>query len=120
MVRGHPAGGHKLALVFNDHKKQSRASLPGCSRCRSLLRIALSGDDGEHWERVATVEDEVDHSLRIHYPTLTQRGCELLVAGYRSTLTPPQGSASSTRHCLIGASHPTNVRTVYTACIVPK
>ena len=75
-----PRGGHKLALVFNDHKKQSRASLPGCSRCRSVLRVALSGDDGEHWDRVATVEDEVDHSLRIHYPTLTQRGCELLVA----------------------------------------
>ena len=25
-------------------------------------------------------QDEVDHSLRIHYPTLTQSGCELLVA----------------------------------------
>ena len=71
---------HMLALVFNDHKKQSRASLPGCSRCRSMLRVAVSGDDGERWERIATVEDEVDHSLRIHYPTLTQRGCELLVA----------------------------------------
>lgn len=77
---GGDSGGHQLALVFNDHRKQSRASLPGCSRCRSMLRVALSGDDGEHWQRVATVEDEVDHSLRIHYPTLAQRGCELLVA----------------------------------------
>ena len=48
--------------------------LGGCSRCRSMLRVAVSGDDGERWDRVATVEDEVDHSLRIHYPTLTQRG----------------------------------------------
>ena len=42
--------------------------------------MALSFDDGEKWERVATIEDEVDDSLRIHYPTLAQRGCELLVA----------------------------------------
>jgi hypothetical protein len=89
--------GHKLALVFNDHKKQSRASLPGCSRCRSMLRIALSADDGETWERVATVEDEVDHSLRIHYPTLTQRGCELLVAYSRFYKHDPPDEDAFTR-----------------------
>ena len=41
----------------------------------------LSSDEEElAWTKVEELEMDVDGSLRSHYPTLLQRGCELLVA----------------------------------------
>lgn len=68
-----------LVLVFNDQKRRER-SMPTCHKCRTMLRLAVSRDEGRTWTRAATVEDEVHSSLRIHYPTLAQVGCDLLVA----------------------------------------
>eukprot|EP00238_Polyblepharides_amylifera_P000646 CAMPEP_0196570914 /NCGR_PEP_ID=MMETSP1081-20130531/1069_1 /TAXON_ID=36882 /ORGANISM="Pyramimonas amylifera, Strain CCMP720" /LENGTH=419 /DNA_ID=CAMNT_0041887605 /DNA_START=333 /DNA_END=1592 /DNA_ORIENTATION=- len=76
----HPSG--VLALVFNDHAKPP--GLPGplinCVKCRTNLRVALSFDDGNTWDRVATIEDQIGTTLRFHYPTLQQYGCSLFVA----------------------------------------
>ena len=105
MIRLHPSG--DLLLAFNDHKrpmllrrpeasvhrrrrdllvniaKMDRAPITGeCKKCRSHLRLALSRDNGATWQRVASLEEEVDspHELRISYPTLAQRGCDIFVA----------------------------------------
>ena len=51
-----------------------------CVKCRTKLRVALSLDGGGTWARAASVEEEVGASLRFHYPTLHQYGCQLLVA----------------------------------------
>ena len=75
LIRLRPGG--LLALAFNDHAKHPAK---GCSRCRTFLKVALSSDEGKTWTRIRELEMDVDGSLRSHYPTLLQRGCELLVA----------------------------------------
>ncbi|KAK3235082.1 hypothetical protein CYMTET_54697 [Cymbomonas tetramitiformis] len=95
--------GKELALVFNDHAKaRSRAkdentkeiNEKGCKKCRTKLSVALSTDNGLTWPRVGMVEGEVDSTLRIHYPTILQRGCKLLVAYSRFHKIPVSPSSS--------------------------
>ena len=89
MIRLQPSG--LLALAFNDHAKHPAK---GCSRCRTFLKVAVSSNDGNTWTRIRELEMDVDGSLRSHYPTLHQRGCEVLVAYSKFyTIEPPQGSA---------------------------
>ena len=89
MIRLQPSG--LLALAFNDHAKHPAK---GCSRCRTFLKVALSSNSGKTWTRIRELEMDVDGSLRSHYPTLLQRGCEVLVAYSKFyKIEPPQGSA---------------------------
>lgn len=89
MIRLQPRG--LLALAFNDHAKHPAK---GCSRCRTFLKVAVSSNDGKTWTRIRELEMDVDGSLRSHYPTLLQRGCEVLVAYSKFyKIEPPQGSA---------------------------
>ena len=46
----------------------------GCTRCRTNLKVALSGDGGSTWRVVAELEDAVAPTLRFHYPTMQQAG----------------------------------------------
>ena len=89
MIRLQPSG--LLALAFNDHAKHPAK---GCSRCRTFLKVAVSSNSGKTWTRIRELEMDVDGSLRSHYPTLLQRGCEVLVAYSKFyKIEPPQGSA---------------------------
>jgi predicted neuraminidase len=85
MIRLKPSG--FLALAFNDHSKKLGH---GCSRCRTHLKIAISEDQGRSWLRVRSLETDIDSSLRSHYPTIVQRGCELLVAYSKFYKRPPK------------------------------
>jgi len=89
LIRINPGG--ELALVYNNHAK-ARSKVKsgalhyqellsgGCKKCRTFLTVALSTDgQGAKWKEVATIETEVGETLRMHYPTLLQRGCELFV-----------------------------------------
>ena len=87
MIRLQPSG--LLALAFNDHAKHPAK---GCSRCRTFLKVALSSDEGKTWTRIRELEMDVDGSLRSHYPTLLQRGCELLVAYSKFYKIEPTGA----------------------------
>ncbi|XRA96801.1 sialidase [Pycnococcus provasolii] len=102
MIRLRPSG--DLLLAYNDHKrpmlmrrpisgewggippdmdKMDKMPIVGeCKKCRSHLRLAISRDGGASFQRVASLEEEVDspHELRISYPTLAQRGCDVFVA----------------------------------------
>jgi len=81
LVRLQPNG--ELVLVYNDHlnpNKDPKLSRQGCTKCRTNLRVAISYDNGATWRALADLEDEVKPSLRIHYPTLQQYGCKLMVA----------------------------------------
>jgi hypothetical protein len=59
--------------------------------------VALSLDDGATWARVASVEEEVGASLRFHYPTLHQYGCQLFVAYSTFCTFTPAGSPPPSR-----------------------
>jgi hypothetical protein len=83
--------GRELVLVYNNHAKprtkvavghQHARDLTagGCRKCRTFLTVAVSTDGGVQWREVATVESQVAETLRMHYPTLMQRGCEVYVA----------------------------------------
>ena len=61
------SSGH-LALALNSHAKLTRPF----RRVRSLLDIAVSGDDGRTWTRIARLDGEMEEGLRAHYPTLLQ------------------------------------------------
>jgi len=70
-----------LALVYNDHTKPPDVpGMPECIKCRTKLSVALSMDSGNTWSKVAVIEDEIGASLRFHYPTIQQYGCNLFVA----------------------------------------
>eukprot|EP00951_Prasinocladus_malaysianus_P030256 scaffold283928_cov49-Prasinocladus_malaysianus.AAC.1 len=73
----------ELALVYNDHispTKDPQLKQQGCTKCRTHLKVAISHDGGGTWKNVAYLEDRVAPTLRFHYPTLQQVGCELVVA----------------------------------------
>lgn len=89
----------ELVLVYNNHAKartkvkvgmEHYAALTkgGCRNCRTFLTVAVSSDHGATWREVASIESEVGESLRMHYPTLARRGCEVLVAYSRFHKTP--------------------------------
>jgi len=95
----HLTPGRELVLVYNNHAKaRSKAQVGqahaadlvqhGCKKCRTFLTVAISSDGGAHWKEVASVESEVGETLRAHYPTLLQRGCEVYVAYSRFHKTP--------------------------------
>jgi hypothetical protein len=69
-----------LAMVFNAHAK-----LKGQKRhARTFLDVAISGDGGATWRRIARLEDDAQSPLvRSHYPTA--------IEAYR------EGSSSNTR-----------------------
>eukprot|EP00873_Tetraselmis_striata_P007734 jgi/Tetstr1/427998/TSEL_018071.t1 len=81
LTRLQPNG--ELVLVYNDHMKPTKdpsLHAQGCTRCRTHLRVAISRDEGATWQPLADLEEEVQPTLRFHYPTLQQYGCNLLVA----------------------------------------
>jgi len=81
MIRLHPGG--QLVLAYNDHvapNKDELLAASGCVKCRTNLKVAISHDDGSSWTNIALLEDELAPTLRIHYPTLQQVGCRVLVA----------------------------------------
>mmetsp|Transcript_21176 Transcript_21176/g.53284 ORF Transcript_21176/g.53284 Transcript_21176/m.53284 type:complete len:478 (-) Transcript_21176:103-1536(-) len=81
LTRLEPHG--ELVLVYNDHvgpNKDMALQRQGCIKCRTHLRLAISYDDGVTWQPLASLEDVVKPTLRIHYPTLQQNGCMLMVA----------------------------------------
>jgi len=99
LTRVEPGG--ELILVYNNHAKPRSKVKAGeahyldlvkhnCKRCRTFLTVAVSTDHGKHWKEVGSLESEVGETLRMHYPTLLQRGCDMLVAYSRfHKQTPP-------------------------------
>eukprot|EP00192_Tetraselmis_astigmatica_P012015 CAMPEP_0117667216 /NCGR_PEP_ID=MMETSP0804-20121206/10833_1 /TAXON_ID=1074897 /ORGANISM="Tetraselmis astigmatica, Strain CCMP880" /LENGTH=400 /DNA_ID=CAMNT_0005474897 /DNA_START=283 /DNA_END=1483 /DNA_ORIENTATION=+ len=80
LLRLEPNG--ELALVYNDHiipTKDPELQRQGCTKCRTHLRVAISHDSGATWHPLANLGDDIGHSLRLHYPTLQQVGCKLVV-----------------------------------------
>eukprot|EP00898_Chlorokybus_atmophyticus_P007206 jgi/Chlat1/7487/Chrsp60S06998 len=67
-----------VAMAFNNHQKLHSTA---CPKCRTALQVAVSADDRlDSWRTLAHIEDTVDPGLRVHYPTMLQVGCSLLVA----------------------------------------
>eukprot|EP00899_Mesostigma_viride_P012843 jgi/Mesvir1/2155/Mv16670-RA.1 len=64
----------QLLLVFNNHRPSGQyMGIDKCRGCRTRLHMALSRDDGETWERIGRIDEEVStHSIRIHYPSAVQ------------------------------------------------
>jgi hypothetical protein len=70
-----------LAAAYNAHGSEQY-------KRRSLLTVAVSGDDGSSWTTLATVESRLVQELRFHYPMLRQMGCRLLLT--YSVMMPPK------------------------------
>lgn len=82
LIRMDPIG--DLLLAFNNHRQPGTfRGLKSCRACRSMLHLAVSRDDGNTWEKVAVVDEEISTSaVRIHYPTVVQIDTSKVVVAY--------------------------------------
>eukprot|EP00873_Tetraselmis_striata_P038825 jgi/Tetstr1/459089/TSEL_004539.t1 len=64
-----------VVMAFNDHTKLNIA----CKNCRSKLSVSRLVEATGGWDHIAQFGPSPSDYLKVHYPSMVQHGCRLLV-----------------------------------------
>eukprot|EP00192_Tetraselmis_astigmatica_P010037 CAMPEP_0117660152 /NCGR_PEP_ID=MMETSP0804-20121206/6814_1 /TAXON_ID=1074897 /ORGANISM="Tetraselmis astigmatica, Strain CCMP880" /LENGTH=951 /DNA_ID=CAMNT_0005466859 /DNA_START=145 /DNA_END=3000 /DNA_ORIENTATION=+ len=65
----------EVLMAYNDHTKENIA----CKNCRSKLTLSRLVNTTGAWDHVAQLGPSPSDYLKVHYPSMAQHGCRLLV-----------------------------------------